>query len=203
MNLKCRLVSKTAKKWKCSVCASKITQLHDVFGSWPTVEFKSMSDEEQGKFFKDCGAFRKRDDLAKFAKTMFETFTVEVKVYHNGGEFLPLRVWETRGFDPVAIESSSDPSDVMEHKVLGTTYRGSIVSTGLKSETGTKSSSVAEAEHYRSHVPVQAVFPAATAKKRSRNSSSSSSSSNKKKRKREEKGGKHSRRLRIRRKRLS
>ena len=105
-----------------------------------------MSDEEQAKFFKDCGAVRKRDDLAEFAKTVFETFTVEAKVYYNGGEFLPLRVWETRGFDPVAIEASSDPSDVMEHKVLGTTYRVSIVSTGHRSETGTKSSSVAEAD---------------------------------------------------------
>ena len=190
LNLKCRLVSKTAKKWKCSVCASKITQLHDVFGSWPTVEFKSMSNEEQTKFFKDCSAFRKRDDLAQFAKTVFETFTVEAKVYYHGGEFLPLTVWETRGFDSRLIEAASDPSDVMEHPVLGITYRVSIVSTGLKGETGTRSSSVAEAEHYRSHVPVQAVFPAATAKKRSRNSSSSSSSSNNKKRKREKKGRK-------------
>ena len=163
-----------------------------------------MSDEEQAKFFKDCGAVRKRDDLAEFAKTVFETFTVEAKVYYNGGEFLPLRVWETRGFDPVAIEASSDPSDVMEHKVLGTTYRVSIVSTGLKGERGTRSSSVAESEHHHSHeqlVPVPVVCPAETAKKRSRNSSSSSSSSNKKNASARKKGGKHSRRLRIRRKR--
>ena len=190
LNLKCRLVNKTAKKWKCSVCACKITQLHDVFGTWPTAEFKRMSDEEQAKFFKDCGAVRKRDDLAEFAKTVFETFTVEAKVYYDGGEFLPLTVWETRGFDSRLIEAASDPSDIMEHPVLGITYRVSIVSTGLKGETGTRSSSVAEAEHYRSHVPVQDVFPAATAKKRSRNSSSSSSSSNNKKRKREKKGRK-------------
>jgi len=152
-----------------------------------------MSDEEQAKFFKDCGAIAKRGDLAEFAKTMFEKFTVEAKVYYNGGEFLPLTVWETRGFDSRLIEAASDPSDVMEHPVLGITYRVSIVSTGLKGETGTRSSSVAEAEHYRSHeqlVPVPAVFPAETAKKRSRNSSSSSSSSNNKKRKREKKGRK-------------
>ena len=143
-----------------------------------------MSDEEQAKFFKDCGAVRKRDDLAEFAKTMFEKFTVEAKVYYNGGEFLPLRVWETRGFDPETIEASSDPSDVMEHKVLGTTYRVSIVSTGHRSETGTKSSSVAEAEHHSRNllsVAVPAVIPAETGKTRSRNSSSSSSSSNNKK----------------------
>ena len=124
-----------------------------------------MSDEEQAKFFKDCGAVRKRDDLAEFAKTVFETFTVEAKVYCDGGEFLPLGVWETRGFDPVGIEASSDPSDVMEHKVLGTTYRVSIVSTGLKGETVTRSSSVAEAEHHHSHeqlVTVPAVIPAET-----------------------------------------
>jgi len=152
-----------------------------------------MSDEEQAKFFKDCGAIAKRGDLAEFAKTMFEKFTVEAKVYYNGGEFLPLRVWETRGFDPVAIATSSDPSDVMEHKVLGTTYRVSIVSTGHRSETGTKSSSVAEAEHHSRNllsVAVPAVIPAETGKTRSRNSSSSSSSSNNKKRKREKKGRK-------------
>ena len=167
MKLRCRLVYKTKACYRCSVCSSRITQLHDVFGTWPTAEFKRMSDEEQAKFFKDCGAIAKRDDLAEFAKTMFEKFTVEAKVYYNGGEFLPLRVWETRGFDPVAIAASSDPSDVMEHKVLGTTYRVSIVSTGHRSETGTRSSSVAEAEHHHSHeqlVTVPAVIPAETGK---------------------------------------
>ena len=99
LNLKCRLVNKTKASWRCSVCSCKVTQLHDVFGTWPTAEFKRMSDEEQAKFFKDCGAVRKRDDLAQFAKTVFETFTVEAKVYYNGEEFLPLRVWETLGFD--------------------------------------------------------------------------------------------------------
>ena len=107
LNLKCRLVNKTKASFRCSVCSSRIAQLHDVFGTWPTAEFKRMSDEEQAKFFKDCGAVRKRGDLAEFAKTVFETFTVEAKVYYNGEEFLPLRVWETRGFDARATRNKS------------------------------------------------------------------------------------------------
>ena len=43
--------------------------------------------------------------------------------FSEGGQFLPLSVWERKGFDVHSIETKSLPQDISEHPVLGTTYR--------------------------------------------------------------------------------
>ena len=46
----------------------------------------------------------------------------------EGGEFLPLTVWESRGWDVRAIEARSQPHDVRTNALGMTTYRAPIVS---------------------------------------------------------------------------
>ena len=48
--------------------------------------------------------------------------------FAEGGEYLPLSVWATRGFDTEAVRTKSRPSDKMEDEVLGTVYRVRIIS---------------------------------------------------------------------------
>jgi len=59
----------------------------------------------------------------------------------EGGEFLPLSVWATRGFDIEAIASRSRPVDIKEHEVLGKTYRVRIMAVGETARRGQKRSS--------------------------------------------------------------
>jgi hypothetical protein len=50
-----------------------------------------------------------------------------------GGEYLPLSVWETRGFNPKFIEERSLPEDILEDRVLGRVYRVRITNKVCKS----------------------------------------------------------------------
>ena len=52
------------------------------------------------------------------------------KHYAEEGEFLPLSVWERRGFNAQDIEANTAAADVAVHPVLGKVYRVSIMSSG-------------------------------------------------------------------------
>jgi hypothetical protein len=47
--------------------------------------------------------------------------------FADGGDYLPLSVWRTRGFDADRIENLSQPLDIRQDSVLGTTYRVKIL----------------------------------------------------------------------------
>ena len=57
-----------------------------------------------------------------------------VEYYDDGGEFLPLSVWATRGFN-VDI-NTVPPQDKKMHPVLGETYRISILKSGHRGSRG-------------------------------------------------------------------
>ena len=63
---------------------------------------------------------------------------LQAQYYMNGGEFLPLSVWATRGFDANVIKEKIAPEDCREHPVLGTTYRVKILSMGDRFEKLTR-----------------------------------------------------------------
>lgn len=54
----------------------------------------------------------------------------------DGGDFVPLDVWRTRGFDPIAIQDKSHHADIKTHPVLGIVYRVRILSTSTAGERG-------------------------------------------------------------------
>ena len=65
----------------------------------------------------------------------------------EGGEFLPLSVWATKGFDIENIASRSRPVDIREHEVLGKTYRVRIMAIGEQGRRGQKRLSENTAAH--------------------------------------------------------
>ena len=50
--------------------------------------------------------------------------------FDEGGTFQPLSVWKAQGFNVDDIVAKSAPCDVREHKVLGKTYRVSLLGIG-------------------------------------------------------------------------
>jgi hypothetical protein len=56
--------------------------------------------------------------------------------YDDGGEFLPLTVWATRGFDVTNIAEKCRPQDKRSHPVLGDTYRIAILKSGHRGHKG-------------------------------------------------------------------
>jgi hypothetical protein len=133
---KTRLLSKTQGTWRCSRCAIKITQLHRGFGEWPNATFKNLSPEQQQAFFRTADGSGQK--IVGMAKELLEKNEEHESYYQNGGEYLPLGVWQTRGFDSAAIERNSDSSDIKMHPVLGDTYRVRILSGGERGSQGRK-----------------------------------------------------------------
>jgi hypothetical protein len=69
----------------------------------------------------------------------------EVDSYFCGGEFLPLAVWATRGFNTEAIQAKSLKDDIKEDRVLGTVYRVRIIRTGFEHRRSVAKSSTQQA----------------------------------------------------------
>ena len=63
------------------------------------------------------------------------------KRYQSGGNYLPLSVWATQGYDTQRIERLSRPEDIMENDVLGKVYRVPVLGVW---ENGTKGRSITD-----------------------------------------------------------
>ena len=122
-----RCTSKTTPSFICPVCCSKLTGLNRLCGHWPIEEFKELSAAEQESFFQSCGAGTAA--LKKAIEQHIIRRQVHQRVNEVAGEFLPLSVWQTRGFDPSIIEANC-PMEI--HVQLGKTYQVKIHSTGEK-----------------------------------------------------------------------
>jgi hypothetical protein len=188
MRFRCITKGSASPKFRCSTCLTKLTQLNRKFGQWPTNGFKGLSEEEQEAFYKEAKAITSADELHKFAESKFTRFDTHRKFYANGGEFLPLGVWGTRGFDIKSIEENSTSDDVMMHKVLGKVYRVVTLSSGHSGENGTDNRAVIAGQTAppAAAVDASAAPPAAAVDaegKQGTTSSSSSSSDDKKKKK--------------------
>ena len=88
-----------------------------------------MSPQEIKHFFQEAKNLGGAEIQEATEKTFVKQHSEE-KYYREGGEFLPLSVWEKKGFNAVAIKENSDPSDKMVHNVLGEVHRVAILSTG-------------------------------------------------------------------------
>ena len=70
------------------------------------------------------------------AEQLMSSYRRDEHYYEEGGQFLPLNVWGTRGFCIEDIESKSRPEDVQQHAVLGKTFRVRILATGTRGAEG-------------------------------------------------------------------
>ena len=136
--LKCRLRSKTKELWRCQRCSSKITMLHRGFGCWPPPEFAGLNDNEQHAFYKSVKDIGYKEMIIK-ANSVITKHQSHEQFFERGGEFLPLSVWASKGYDPEIIRTKTKPENKSSHEVLGDVYRVAILATGERGSKGFQS----------------------------------------------------------------
>ena len=119
------------------------------FGKWPTDEWMQIPEKDRQEFFRNSDGCSS-DELVSKAKNVLEGYTVKEKFYSNGGSFLPLGVWKSKGYNPEDIEANSKQCDIGWCSVVGRTYRVPILCTGDRGSTGTK-----ESEHIEKPKPIK------------------------------------------------
>jgi hypothetical protein len=112
-----------------------VVQLFRGFGTWPTFEFKGIPEEEQQAFMRSLTTTSGPIAVMK-AKEMLQKHEAHESFYEFGGEFLPLSVWASRGFDTKAVQEKSAPEDKSTHLVLGEVYRVKIMKGGQRGSQG-------------------------------------------------------------------
>ena len=133
---KCRLQKKgDHPKYKCNRCHSVYAKLYTAFGQWPTDAFENMPHAEQQQFYRSCATQDRRACKAT-ADKIFEQYARHEKVYAENGQFLPLGVWETAGYNVDAIESESLECNKQINPILGLCYRVPILETGVQGARG-------------------------------------------------------------------
>ncbi len=75
-------------------------------------------------------------EIEKAATETLTAYATTEQSYADGGEYLPLEVWGTRGFNIENIRSKSQAADIREDRVLGTCYRVRIVSSYVNTRAG-------------------------------------------------------------------
>ncbi len=118
----CRMSGKVAVvKIVCKKCVNRDTALRRLCGRWPLQEFDELTEQEQVDFYQRCGT-----TMAHVRNHVSETL-VRVRMRRKNslrsGQFLPLSVYEKMGYNTADIEGKTEPGDIADHPVLGTTYR--------------------------------------------------------------------------------
>ena len=134
---KCRLLSKRSGSWRCDGCNCKVVQLFRGFGTWPSAEFRGLPEADQQAFFKSLGSHSSGSAAVAKAKELLAAHEKHETFYEYGGQFLPLSVWGTKGFDVSLIEAKTLPEDRNNHAVLGPCFRVKIMSGGSRGSEGT------------------------------------------------------------------
>ena len=122
-----RVLQKQPPAFQCPACGVKMTLLNRLCGHWPIDEFRELSPEEQTDFFSSCGT--STWDIKKAIEQHLVRRLVNQKVNQVGGEYLPLSVWASKGFDAALIEAEC-PMEI--HPQLGPTYQVKIHSSAEK-----------------------------------------------------------------------
>jgi hypothetical protein len=88
---------------------------------------QSIRKEQQVAFYKGC-ANMTGADAGGMVTELLEGKEDHAETVADGGDYLPLNVWKTMGYNVTDIENNSEPCDKKHHKVLGDTYRVRILS---------------------------------------------------------------------------
>ncbi len=136
----CKAISKVKGTWKCGSCNVKQAQLFRAFGQWPSQGFQQLSDQNKKDFMLSMHGTSGLE-AAALATELIETFQIDQEYYADGVEYLPLSVWQTRGFDSARIEANTPERDRRTCSILGPTFRVKILSKGNSGTRGTNRAS--------------------------------------------------------------
>ena len=133
-----RLLSKREGTWRCLQCKVKVVQIYREYGSYPPPAFGGIPEAHKQRFMQKLISGNVDQKGLKVSLTNFlESYSAEESSYYDGGKFLPLSVWETKGFNIVAIEAMSQEADKRMHPIFGIVYRVNILSMGTSGKRGT------------------------------------------------------------------
>ena len=132
---RCRIKDKSKGTFRCDICKCRVVQLYREYGTWPVDEFKNFNESEQQEFMKSIAGCNIQDIRAKVTEFITKHASQE-DWYEEGGQYLPLSVWQNKGFPIDLIEQKSEPCDVMCHPILGQCYRLRILSKGNRGVVG-------------------------------------------------------------------
>ena len=121
--LKCYVRSKREGTWKCPGCNAKLGKLHRQFGSWPPTDIPldadKLSETARHQFYAGLSKLEGIGEIKAYALRFLENYRTEEQRALEGGEFLPLSVWEKRGFDIESIKKHTTPDNIRTDRVLG------------------------------------------------------------------------------------
>jgi hypothetical protein len=137
---KVRVTSKAASTYKCSSCNNTFTKCIKHLGSWPTAGFKAMTADDQADFYKKAKLEKSSIAVANLAERSSEKYSFKETSYALGGKFLPLDVWQRKGFDPVMIAKNTGDSDITHSVQCGKCYRVKLLSTQETGGSGSRDS---------------------------------------------------------------
>ena len=122
---RCRVMSRTKGTFRCHMCHATRTTMYRSLGAGWGKPLKSIPRPVRTGLFQFAKETSSVDAIVETTTFMLDNAQdwERYQPFHHGGEFLPLGVWRTIGFESVHIEKSSLPEDVMEHHVMGTVYR--------------------------------------------------------------------------------
>ena len=132
-----RVTAKQSAKFKCDRCQTTFAKCNKSLGSWPQAQFLELSEEEQTAFYQQAAQLRSANAVAQLFSNKIERFKTRQDVWAFGGEYRPLKYWETLGYDPERIVRFSNANDVIETAQAGTCYRVRVLSAGTEGATGT------------------------------------------------------------------
>ena len=102
----------------CKRCNCKRSTLSQLFGYWPVDLFTALPEQQQIAFWR--AETKNRFEIQHaLVKEVVDHREAEQRT-SVGGTYLPLDVWEQRGFDVAKIKAQC--KDTEEHPILGTTY---------------------------------------------------------------------------------
>ena len=78
-----------------------------MFGSWPPASFKKLSPEVQTNFWREAKELAGKDHLEELFVQALTKSRIEQEISQVGGEYLPLSVYASRGFNTADIESNA------------------------------------------------------------------------------------------------
>ena len=154
----CRQAS--AKSWYCLECQRINLCLHRSVGT--TMFVKDWGVEDVKEFYKECRGLTP-DGIFELAEQCFKRYKREEDYYSNGGEFLPLSVWKTHGWNTDLIENFSDPDDIREIPQAGKVYRVKIMASGTRGVAGREATRSLMAQSKRLKRTADQMAAAATA----------------------------------------
>ena len=133
-----RIRSKKRQEWHCLKCLSTMTKLYRS----PTgmIDFSVHNKDKVNAFFEQCKN-KHQGEIQLMSADMLMDHKTDESYYNDGGEFLPLSVYATQGYDIKKIEELTLPCDVRDHRVLGKTYRVDILALGARGTKGQSQSS--------------------------------------------------------------